>query len=332
MITELHQQQSTSDDKKKVLEMLQRVEEPEEEEWDDEEDSEELDSDDEVNDGGDLADRLAEVDLNNAEAIWERLTDEEKQEFKSLVHNGEIEKIVESFEPWWTQKLDEKLVSDIKKDEKDIQDLLATCPKVPTNIKDFQKISTKSPAACIIFNIANVIAAQTFIFRYYNGDHHGYEHEAADNLISICENLKTNANFESIVSVADSVMLNCHDSNLFSDLNTKKLILEDVKMIFDGPGHTDHAHAFIFSSLSDSIRLLKAGKPSNRKRQETSTNSEPKKKFSAEFLSTDARKEFRQLENQIHVSGCIKKIEFYLSFIKCRYNDRDWPISWETLC
>lgn len=313
--------------------MIQRVEESENVAGEEHEEWGDLDSDDDASEEGDLADRLAEVDLNNADEIWERLTEEEKQEFKSIVYNGEIEKIVKPVEPWWKLKLETKLVKDIQQDELRIKEILKKCPKPQADIKDFTKISTKSPAACIIYNIANVIGAYTYLFRYYNGDHLSYELEAADNLISICDNLKANVNFESIISIADSVMMNCLNTNLFSDLNTKKLIQEDLKDILDGPGDNNEINSFIISALSDIIRLFKIAK--SKYRQETPKEAPgtggSKKKFSSEFLSGDGRTEFKQLENQTHLIGCIKKIEFYLSFIKFRYNRLVWPVSWETV-
>lgn len=332
MINELqHQEGSSSDDKKKVIEMLQRIEnEPDDEEgeeWGD------LDSDDNESDGGDLADRLAEVDLNNADAVWDRLTDEEKQEFKSIVYNGEIEKIVQAMEPWWKHRLEAQLVRDVEEEQTKVKELLKLCPKVCKDIKDFQKISTKTPAPCIIFNIANVIGAYTYIFRYYNGDHASYELEAADNLITICDNLKANANFDSVVAAADAIMLNCHNANLFSDLNTREMILEDLKDILDGPGDDSHQNSFLLSSLSDIANLFKSARSKHRQSEpkEESSTSGTSKKFSSEFVSGDGRNEFKQLENQTHFVGCVKKIEFYLSFVKFRYNRTEWPVSWDVV-
>lgn len=313
--------------------MLQRVENESEDDEEEEEDWDELDSDDNETDGGELADRLAEVDLNNADAVWERLTDEEKQEFKSIVYNGEIEKIVQAMEPWWKHRMEAEMVRDVKEEEVKVKEILKKCPKVVKEIKDFKTISTKTPAPCIIFNIANVIGAYSYIFHYYNGDHTSYELEAADNLITICDNLKSNANFESIVSVADSIMMNCHNTNLFSDLNTKEMIMEDLKDIFEGPGDETHQNAFLLASLSDIVSLFKSARSKQKqiKVKDSSTPGGTSKKFSDEFVSSDGRSEFKQLENQTHVLGCIKKIEFYLSFIRYRYNRNEWAVNFEIM-
>jgi len=210
VIKELQQQQSVSGDQKNVLEMLKRLEEPESDtEYDD------LDSDDDQSENDDLPERLAGVDINNADEVWKRLTNDEKQEFKSLVYNGKLEEIVKPVEPWWKLTLDKKLVTDVAADQLKIKEFLKKCPKVPRNIADFDKMSNKLPAKCIIYGVANVIGAYCFVYRYYNGDHLSYEIEATENLISVCENFKSNSNFESISAVTDSIMLNCHNLNLF---------------------------------------------------------------------------------------------------------------------
>ncbi|CRK88845.1 CLUMA_CG002561, isoform A [Clunio marinus] len=328
VLDELQHQKANKDDTRKILEMLQRIEdEPEQ-------DFESLDSDDDESDVGDLEERLAEVNLNNADAVWDKLTDEEKQEFKSIVFNGEIDKIVQPVKPWWNNHLDEKLVRDIQEDERKITEILKECPKVFANVKEFQKISTKKPAACIIYNIANVIAAYTYIFRYYNGDHNSYDLEASNNLITICENLKSNANFDSISLAVDSVMMECHNANLFSDLSTKDAMHEDLKEIFNGPGSKSHEKSYILSVLSDIINLFKSAKQSyrqNNPKEKTSAEGGTKKTFSSEFFANDALGNFKQLENQTHFTGCLKKIEFYLSFTKFCYNIKEWPVIWEML-
>lgn len=158
MINELQSQQGSNDDKKHVLEMLQRTAaEEEDDDVETEENWQDLDSDDD--DGGehDLAERLAEVDLNNADAVWELLTDAEQQEFKSIVHKGDIENIVKTVEPFWKQRLENKPVTDIQENEEKMKEIIMTCPTVLSNIKDFKNLSTKPPAKCIIYNIANVL-------------------------------------------------------------------------------------------------------------------------------------------------------------------------------
>jgi len=303
--------------------MLQRVEEADQH---DDEDEEILDSDDDSNESADLAERLHDIDLNDADAIWERLTDEEKQEFKSIVHNGDIDKIVQSVELWWKQKLEIKLVRDVNDDAVKLQNILKSCPKILKDIKDFGKISTKKPAQCIIYNIANVIGVYSYIYRLYNGDQLSYEQEAVNNFITICDNLKQNQNFEDIAAVADAIMLSCHNAELFADLSTKQMILDDVKDIFDGPVE-ESEKSFILAALSDTINMFKQAKAKYRKEQHQEAASKGGK-FSAEFVASEGKVSYKELENQAHFTGCLKKLEFYLSFINSRYNVQEWQINW----
>lgn len=316
MLNKLQSQQCSSDDKLKVLEMLQRVEQTE---IDDEQEI--LDSDDDE-DETDLAERLAGADLNNADEIWNRLTDAEREEFKTIVHNGEIDKIVTPIEAFWKQKITERVI-EVEESEKRIKEIRDNCPVIMANIKNFHQITTKPPAKCVIYNLANVIATYSFIYRLYNGDHHNYELEATDIFLSICDNLKANVNFENASAAIDSIVFNSHNVNLHTDAETKAILSEDLQDIFDGPDD-EHSKMYLLASLSDIINLFEAAKTTWKRNKTKKTRSESTS-FSALFPSYDERSEnFKELHNQTHLLGCQKKLEFYLSFCQYCYNKADW--------
>ncbi|CAO1419264.1 unnamed protein product [Diamesa tonsa] len=330
VLKQLSERNGNDVDEKKVLEMLARIEKTEEEDFEfDGEHIEDIDSDDSVEEEHSLAVRLAEVDLNNADDIWDRLTDVEKQEFKSIVYNGEVENIVIPVQPWWKLKLPQKLVSDEADDKVKIDKIMEQCPKESLEIKNFLKISTKTPAKCIIYNIANVLGAYTYIFQYYNGDHLEYCTEATYNLITICDNLKANVNFDTIATVVDSVMMNCLNTSLFFDPTTKELILSDIKDIINGPGGSKINHQFLLSALSDILCLFENAKFKQQPNKPKAIKSnDDKKKFSTEFFCNDIN-ETKQRTHSTLLTSCQKKIEFYLSFVKHRYNEIQWPISFD---
>lgn len=85
-MNELKNQEHSSKNKKNFIEMLQRAEE---QKYDDNEWLDSDDSDEEI----DLAERLNEVDLDNADDVWERLTDAEREEFKTILFNGDKNQI-----------------------------------------------------------------------------------------------------------------------------------------------------------------------------------------------------------------------------------------------
>lgn len=310
---------TSNSDKNKILEMLKRLED--EDNNDEAELIDEMDSDDESIEEGDLAVRLEEVDLNDADAVWERLTANEKEEFKSIIYNNEIEKIVQQIEPFWSgQNLENLPVIDIEENQKLLEKIKESCPKVLINIKDFSKISTKPPAKCIIFNIANVIGTYTYIYRFYNGDHNEYTLEAVDNFIKICDNIKANVNYENLTSVVDSIILNCQNQSLFADSTSKSLMMKDLQEIFDGP--CESSNFFLLSALSDVINLFEAAKLMiKRERKEKKSG-----KFSSQFPDIENVQNYKELENQTHFNNCLRKLEFYISFLNYSYNSRDWKI------
>lgn len=117
---------------RKILEILKRNR------FDD--DNETIDSDDEE-DVLDLGDRLAGIDLNHTDKVWERLTNDEKQEFMAFLKSGDVAKFVPKWEPWW--KFDNtKKVQEVEECGK----YKEKCPEVITGIKDFNAISV-----CFIF-------------------------------------------------------------------------------------------------------------------------------------------------------------------------------------
>lgn len=313
---------ATSEDKNSVLEMLQRLEEQTEEDNSEEFLDNEVDSDDSMDDS-DLAKRLDEVDLNNADAVWERLTTVEREEFKSMVYNNEIDKIIEPVEPWWRQKMENHLVVDVEENKKIIEMLKLNCPKITSDIKEFSKISSKTPAPCIIYNIANVIGTYTFIFRYYNGDHFEYAPEAVDNFISICDNIKANANYENINTVVDTIIHNCQNHALFTDKSSKNLMLDDLKDIFEGL-YEDQGF-FLSSALSDIINLFESAKLKNKLENKKFVKNSTK--FSSEFPDNHVNvKSYKELQNITHFNNCTKKLEFYQSFLKHCYNSKIWIV------
>lgn len=60
------------------------------------------DDDDSVED---LHERLRNVNLDDADAVWELLTPTEKQEFEELLHSGDASQLVVPWEPWWLYRL-----------------------------------------------------------------------------------------------------------------------------------------------------------------------------------------------------------------------------------
>lgn len=67
----------------------------------------------------DLGRRLENINLDNADEVWSALTDDEKQQFEALIKNGEIEKLLPQWAPWWTYHVKKKLVQDMDQQDKE---------------------------------------------------------------------------------------------------------------------------------------------------------------------------------------------------------------------
>jgi hypothetical protein len=54
----------------------------------------------------DLHERLINVDLDDSNSVWEKLTLAERQEFENLLQSGDASQLVAQWEPWWLYRLD----------------------------------------------------------------------------------------------------------------------------------------------------------------------------------------------------------------------------------
>lgn len=126
---------SSADDesRRKIEEMLERNR------FEDEED---LDSDDAEEASG-LEERLAGIDLNDAGEVWEKLTNDERQEFMAFLKSGDVSQYVPKWKPWWVAEEEGKVV--------EIKDCKEGCPEV-REAKPFRDISV-SGSVPVDFNL-----------------------------------------------------------------------------------------------------------------------------------------------------------------------------------
>jgi hypothetical protein len=67
----------------------------------------------------DLETRLQNVNLDDPNELWSVLSAAEKQEFEALLKNGEAEKLLPKWTPWWIHRTEKKLIQFLEDDEKD---------------------------------------------------------------------------------------------------------------------------------------------------------------------------------------------------------------------
>jgi hypothetical protein len=320
----------TTSNPKDIIEILKRLQasneeedenEPEIEEGSEEDMEEDMDSDDETEEV-DLAKRLENIDLNNADALWDCLTETERQEFEAMLQNGDISKIVPAVQPWWECKTRKKLIVEVDATENQAVESETEVPVVLTAIKSFTQLSQKPPADCVRHNLTNILAAYAYMFRYFNGDHHNYPQEAITCILYCAGNLRSNVNFSSKAMAIESVGHECRNQGYIADGETTKQLQADVVSIFQGSQFSEvvavSSSDCVLAALSDIHRLLSLVRlireKSGGQKDEPPTIA-AKASFSKRF--SDDEKALQSNDDLLQKSKLklyIKKIEYYLSY------------------
>lgn len=176
------------------------------------EDQELLDSDEEV--CANLAERLSNCDLNDAQLVWNALNNDEHQEFQSLLNSKEIYNLVPKWNAWWECDQEIRLIEEISEDA-------ATNLEHPPikNIIDIKISTSHQPAAVVKYNIINVLSAYTLTARYFNGEHHENCLESSIYLLNLSNNLSNNENFNNIQDAITSVHSAHNDVSICKTFN-----------------------------------------------------------------------------------------------------------------
>lgn len=318
---------SSSDDVKQMYEMLKRIERDGPTDFDDfDESDEELDSDDEC--GGveesDLAKRLDGIDLNDADAIWSNLSEKERQEFKKIVQSEDVTSILPKYRAWWEKKSTIKLVTEITGAEMNAPKESVEHPSMIESIKDFNQISTKPPAPCVANNLFNVLGAYALMDRFFYGEYETSKIEASIYLLTICSNLRINANFDDLAMAIESIRHDGLNEGYSIDEEDMRQIKRDIESIAEGPYENKPTNTYILAALSELHRLLVATKTelkSNKSNRSTSVSEEPtagetsteSDNFSKQFTDHKMNAGCQNLE-KAKVVAAIKKIEYYLAY------------------
>ncbi|XP_030749077.1 zinc finger HIT domain-containing protein 2 [Sitophilus oryzae] len=261
---------------------------------------EDLDSDDE--DYIDIAERLAGVNLDDPEQIWEKLTEDEIQNFVSFLKSEDVSKLIPSWQPWWLYSEDK--VTEINAG---LGDFKNNCPK-PGNIKDFSSITNKAPANSVKYNLINILAAYAFTVRYFNGEYFDFANEAVASIATISLTLKKGQNFEDRETSIKSVEQECINSEwIRTDSENLDLMRDDVSKILQGP-NTQEKNYYVLCALTDLENLLKeAQAPKN-------TQSGEKGAFSKQFPNDM----FPQVqhEKKENIKKYLRKVEYFQSYAK----------------
>ncbi|XP_038213299.1 zinc finger HIT domain-containing protein 2 [Zerene cesonia] len=301
---ELALHEADDESKSQMIDILKRIQNQDLDGTDNEDDNESIDSDDEVQ--IDLHDRLQNLNLNDADSVWSALTEDEKNEFEALLSQGNVGAIVPHWEPWWMYRRDKKLVEDLKQTDNE-KEILKKCPHIKS-VPLFSTLTNVKPSPSIRFNIINVLAAYAFIMRYYNGEVEPIE--ATTCVLSICDNLNSNSNYDDPDIAVEAVTQKCLLSDLIeTDEDSLEIMRHDTFLLFQGP-NDDNVLLYTKAALSHLIQIFSESKTLSKLKPEEKQN---KGDFTRKF--PDHGKNHLPSLDISKVKKCIKKMEFYISFL-----------------
>ncbi|XP_018394929.1 PREDICTED: zinc finger HIT domain-containing protein 2 isoform X2 [Cyphomyrmex costatus] len=257
-----------------------------------------LDSDDEQE-----VIKLQNVNLEDPNELWSVLSETERQEFEALIKNGEADQLLPKWIPWWTTRVEKKLIQPVEENIKDAYSNL----KYPDliDVPLFNELQKASP--CIAFNVTNVIYAYAYIALYYIGDYLNCAKEAAHIFLIICENMRNNEVFKDVNSAIESIVDNVKNVEwLPRDEQTITALREAGASILQGPG-SEMKTIYTSAALSELHRLLTVAK------KEISICKSGNQEFTKTFaqrLSNDTKL------SKKNILLCLKKLEYYLSWMK----------------
>lgn len=104
----------------------------------DENGDEGIDSDDD--EAIDLEERIKGLNLDNADQLWNALTEDERNEFEAMLSQGDVGSIIPQWEPWWSYFKEEKLIQDVDKKDTLEADALKKCPLI-IKVPEFTKLT-----------------------------------------------------------------------------------------------------------------------------------------------------------------------------------------------
>jgi len=300
---ELSGEHVSKDGRSSMMDILQRMNREEEED-----DSEDSDDDE---DPVDLSERLQDIDLDNTNEVWDKLTKDEKKQFGELVKSGDLTSILPEFVPWWQQKVSVSKIRDLNEPED--ESYKESCPIVCQQITKFSSIC-KNPSVYLKYGLLNVLYAYAYAVKYFSGDYKDDYCEFVEIVQLLAGNLN-GKNYELADTAVEAAASEVNNHQFLAiSLEFSRNVKKDVVQIVKGP--TGNDNYFILAALSDlkhqfknSIAYLKKGKKDPVGKN---TSNLPV------WLRTADRKPDLKLDQ---VKKHLKKIEFYLSWTQEFYGE-----------
>lgn len=263
-----------------------------------------------------LAERLNGVDLNDADAIWSKLSESERQQLGQVMQKQNMTAVLPTFNPWWENKVQCTQISEVGGSdhadnviiEHEWRDLKH--PKIKKTIADFNEISKKVQLTKDIDdNLTNVLAAYTSTVRFFYGEHLRSAYDAAKYLVAICSSLKTNPTTLVEPNLAiEAVRREARREGLTIEEEDIIQMQKDIDSIQEGPDPNRKTNCYILAALSDLYRMFQLAKS-----RSSSSALAPKKTFATSNNTLEIvapQDQARDLRQFISRFGDYKIVEF----------------------
>nr|XP_039270938.1 zinc finger HIT domain-containing protein 2-like [Styela clava] len=248
-----------------------------------------------------LEERLKNVNLDDSDEVWSRLTPDEREEFKRNMQNGSL---VKEWSPWWLYH-DTNLVTEIDSVKQNTKDR-SPVPQYNLQVKSIEDLLQGSnPSILVGNNLVNVLFCYAYFCRRYNGNMNEIPCEFAHDIISASTFLSKGITLQSCSESVQSAMDGC--TTVQRELNSTER--EGVETILDTyhillGSHKDDPSNYSIAGISELHTTCKSLKRSIKKK---------------EFCSNIDSKDIFKI---------MKKIEFLLAWIT-DYNVRFLPLALE---
>ncbi|XP_045111172.1 zinc finger HIT domain-containing protein 2-like [Portunus trituberculatus] len=294
----------SDESKRKMMEILQRVKSGESVM---EAEDGPLDSDDDENEE-DLSVRMAGVDLNDSEAVWRNMTEEERQDFQELVKKGNFEELIPAWNAWWDQEV--QLVQEVISGSPTSPSYTANCPGI-VEVPPLSEITKVTPSPCLPYNILNVLAAYVWTVRLFNGDHQDSSQDATEAILTLSSVLASGASYEEAALAVESPKMEAQNHLWLQESEEfANTVRRDVWKILQGPTPSNKTY-YIRAALSEIHVLLNTCKTALAKKKRPS--GQRKGMFTSSFPEENTQVELK-IATLPMVKSVIKKVEFLLSY------------------
>lgn len=217
--------------------------------------------------------RLADVNMDDPNAVWNALDVVERAHFEQILACDEkLSELIPYNPPWWIPDLPvlPKLIEEIGTDEEakiheddeaklqwpQLANSAAPQPSIRRRLitTPFSKLTTQRPHRSTLANMSNVIAAYVLTYRVFNGDLRSLPAEAATHLVRASGCLRHREQFATYGEAAAAA---CGPE---ANELARDLVRRDVRRIMFGPKGDARSSRWILAALSDVWQLLRAGR------------------------------------------------------------------------